>query len=365
MKSNDEVTICLIQTAFIGDVALVLHSVSALRFYYPNAKIIVVTTKVAASIVELSPDVNIVIPFDKRKKDKGLRGLLQIIKKIKLLKPEILFAPHRSARTSLISFFSCAPLRISFSTSSLKFLYNKIIVYKSFEHEILRNARLLAAIIPHPAEKISLFRANLLSLYSKDQLDNKFPKLRQVQNSGQCREIILIAPGSVWATKRWKKEKFVQVVSSLSQKYVVCLIGGFDEIELCSSIEGDLHRINPQTIDTCLNLAGKTTFKDLLSIMKISSLVITNDSAPTHLAGLVSVPVITIYGPTIPEFGFAPTGKNDIVVQMNNLECRPCSPHGTKTCPLGHHQCMDLISSDEVLQAAYKILNKENYELQN
>jgi len=80
-------------------------------------------------------------------------------------------------------------------------------------------------------------------------------------------------------------------------------------------------------------------------------LLVTNDSAPLHLATAMGTPVVAVFGPTIPEFGFGPVRERDASVGLVGLVCRPCSDHGPPACPLGHHKCMRELSVDRVLAA--------------
>ncbi len=85
--------------------------------------------------------------------------------------------------------------------------------------------------------------------------------------------------------------------------------------------------------------------------MSRAAVLVTNDSAPLHVAAAVGTPIVAIFGPTVPAFGFAPRGPRDAVVEHPDLPCRPCSAHGPRTCPLGHHRCMKEIAVDQVLHA--------------
>ncbi|MEK7765252.1 MAG: glycosyltransferase family 9 protein, partial [bacterium] len=76
----------------------------------------------------------------------------------------------------------------------------------------------------------------------------------------------------------------------------------------------------------------------------------TNDSGPMHLAALLRVPVVAIFGPTVPAFGYAPwpVGGTRHAVLGLDLPCRPCTPHGGARCPIGTHECMTGISVERV-----------------
>ncbi len=86
-----------------------------------------------------------------------------------------------------------------------------------------------------------------------------------------------------------------------------------------------------------------------------AGLLVTNDSAPLHMATAMGTPVVAIFGPTLPAFGFGPRGRSDRVVEHPRLACRPCSAHGPAVCPLGHHRCMRELDVGAVVEAVAAI----------
>ncbi len=97
---------------------------------------------------------------------------------------------------------------------------------------------------------------------------------------------------------------------------------------------------------------AKTSLQELVSIISFSDLLISNDSAPIHIATATRTPSITIYGPTVPELGFAPPPGLGRIIQVQGLWCRPCTSHGSNDCPIHTHQCMTNIDPETVFQAA-------------
>jgi heptosyltransferase-2 len=84
--------------------------------------------------------------------------------------------------------------------------------------------------------------------------------------------------------------------------------------------------------------------------------LVTNDSAPQHLASAMGVPTVSIFGPTVPEFGFGPLAAGSRTVGHPALACRPCDAHGPRRCPLGHWRCMRELSADDVARVAEAIV---------
>jgi heptosyltransferase-2 len=163
--------------------------------------------------------------------------------------------------------------------------------------------------------------------------------------------IVAIAPGSVWATKRWKQEYFAQLSILINDSgFKAVMIGSKDDSKLCKEIA---------TKSNSLSIAGKATIPQTISFLQMAKALITNDSAPTHFAGLAGCPCITIFGPTSPLFGFAPRGKHDVIMQDDSLKCKPCRIHGSKKCPIGTHECMVNIKPDMVFSELKRVLNDQ------
>ncbi len=85
------------------------------------------------------------------------------------------------------------------------------------------------------------------------------------------------------------------------------------------------------------------------ALIERAALLVTNDSVALHLATALRRPVVALFGPRSPHFGFGPIGPEDSVIEHPALPCRPCSPHGPERCPLGHHRCMKEIDAAAVL----------------
>jgi heptosyltransferase-2 len=99
------------------------------------------------------------------------------------------------------------------------------------------------------------------------------------------------------------------------------------------------------------NACGRLALREAAALIERAAVLVTNDSAPLHVAAAVGTPIVAVFGPTVPDFGFGPRGPRDVVVERLGLACRPCSAHGPRTCPLGHHRCMQDIHVEDVLRA--------------
>lgn len=181
---------------------------------------------------------------------------------------------------------------------------------------------------------------------SNVQLDEKGLDLlipQDISSSlNEVKKYIGFCPGSKHFTKRWPAEYIIELGNELIKLgFAVVLLGGKSDKELCKTIsEKIVPSINLQNDDNLLQTAVD---------MKNCKFIITNDSGLMHLASAVGVPIISIFGSTVREFGFAPLGKQNLILENKSLSCRPCSHIGKSSCPKKHFKCMKEITPQLVL----------------
>ncbi|MFP4528179.1 MAG: glycosyltransferase family 9 protein [Candidatus Kapaibacterium sp.] len=335
--------ITIIQTAFIGDVALSLYLAQRVRQMAPAASISFVTTPVSADIARLCSAVDRVVAYDKRRDDKGLLGIRNLAARVG--KTDCIIAPHRSLRTSLLTYLLKPIYSVGYSRAALPWIYSSRVRYQPHMHETARNNLLL--------EQFSDFDQSAPPI--RPSLDLKYVDISNIDNDLQGETgspVIAIAPGSVWETKRWPARHFTALVNHLASKgYAVYMIGGPNDMDICSEISSSTPAIN---------LAGKTSIPQSLKLIERMDLVITNDSAPTHFSSLLNIPVIVIYGPTVPEFGFGPLADSSAIIHKDELQCSPCAIHGGRKCPIGTHECMEGIAPEVVAEKAISVIMKSS-----
>lgn len=103
-------------------------------------------------------------------------------------------------------------------------------------------------------------------------------------------------------------------------------------------------------------LAGKIGLGDLAALLARARALVVNDSGPGHVASAVGTPVVAVFGPTVPAFGYTPWGERNTIVEHPALTCRPCDSHGPQVCPLRHHRCMTEIPAERVIAALAGVL---------
>ena len=347
IKIRDYNNFLIIQTAFIGDIALALFFVSDIKKIHPKANITFITTPISADLVKCDSNINNVIIFDKRNLNKGIHGLKQTINEINAnYNFDIIFSLHRSLRSTILAHNIKAKYKIGFNTSALSFLYNYKVKYIKSLNEINRNRQLLTTFNDILIDKNIINRPNILFT------NNDIIKVNKLlyKTIDTNKKNIIIAIGSIWNTKRWNLNYFeILIKKIINIGFNIILIGSKSEQKEC---------IKLANITGAFSIAGETSIPQTMYILQKASLLITNDSAPTHFASIMNIPTITIFGPTTPIFGFAPLAENSIVVEDKELFCRPCSIHGSNKCPRKKLECMTNITPDYIFNLVQNILLK-------
>lgn len=341
----------IIQTAFLGDIALSLYLVQAIKDTHPNSIISFITTKEGAEIAKLAKCIDKVVVFDKRGEHRTNKALKLFAKQFNSKKDTCIISLHKSFRTSKLVSKIKAKVKIGFNVASFSWLvYNYTQYYHIALNEYQRNLSLLR-----------VFGLNLVDKEIKVQIEFSENSIAKINNllfeKGFKNKFIVLAPGSVWATKRWLPEYFAELINKLNAVEINCIIiGGKSDLEINNEV---FEKIEDKT--KTMNITGMTSIEESIYLISKSQFVITNDSAPTHFSELVNVPTITIYGPTSPIFGFAPKMSNSMTIENNELTCRPCQIHGSNRCPLNTLECMKSLTPQivfEQIEKNYLHINK-------
>jgi heptosyltransferase II len=333
--------ILLIQTAFLGDVIMTTPLVRGLREIFPDAEISVITTPASAVFFKYNPHVQNIYTFDKKQ---FFRKWVNIFKLVRLLRREhfeLALSAHLSLTTSLLLILAGISTRVGFVRQ--RGLTHPIQLPEKGMHNTRRYVHLLSLFGYHSTNtQTELF-------WSKKEDETAVQFLSSLGENPHKK--IGIAPGSVWATKRWPLDYFIQLLQSLTDnEYQFVFLGGPEDRELCD-------RIITQSGQRALNGAGVLNLLESAAVMEKLDLIISNDSAPLHMANAVRTAVFAFFGPTVQRFGCFPIGPEDQVFEVD-LYCRPCAKHGSNTCPEGHFRCMMEIKPEMAAGKVLQFFNK-------
>jgi heptosyltransferase-2 len=297
---------------------------------FPEVKLDILVRKGNESLFQSHPFLNQVLVWDK--KNNKYQNWVGLLFKIRSRQYDVVLNAQRFAATGAWTAFSKAKIKIGFDKNPFSFLFTHSVLHQFSEkgqHEIDRNHQLLSSLF--------LTKVAMPKLYptASDEL---------AVSSYQQTPYLCIAPASVWFTKQFSIEKWVDLINELPFKGPIYLIGGPGDKLLCDQI---LQKINRKSV---VNLAGRLSFLASAALQKKAVLNYVNDSAPMHFASAVNAPVVAVYCSTLPNFGFGPLSDKSFIVQTNEaLACRPCGIHGKKQCPLKHFDCAKTIKMDQLI----------------
>ncbi|MCL6495851.1 MAG: glycosyltransferase family 9 protein [Ignavibacterium sp.] len=335
--------ILYIQTAFPGDAILSLPALEKLKELNSDSLIEVLCIPSTQEIFSVAPYVDNVLVIDKRGKHKSFLALINFAKELKNRKYDVIYSSHRSLRTSILVLLSEVEETYGFSNSAIKYVYKNIVKYNLNKHEVQRNFDLIGFKYDENSWKVQP-KLN----YSGDIIIKVANFLNKIDEN----KIIALAPGSIWATKRYPKEKWQKIANYfLNRHFNVILIGGKDDEELCESILQN-------STGKVFNAAGKFSIVESIKLLSHCNLLISNDSAPTHFGMCAGIKVLTIYCSTIPQFGFFPYMFGSRFLSFDDLNCKPCGIHGYQECPLNHFKCANELHEDGVIKVAEEMLNE-------
>lgn len=318
---------------WMGDAVMSLPSIAYLKEEMPDSRITVLAKNDIKDIFLNNPAVDEIISFNKPKKE-----LTEEIKKANF-DIGILFT--NSFSSAFLFFRTGVKKRVGYKTDLRTFLLTDGIplppnLNKTHQKDYYLN------IINHLIGKEGAPKIPHIPL-SKEEIKRADTILEKA-----CIEKIAgIAPGAGYGpAKMWQAEKFKALAERLIKEnnVKVFIFGGTKEKELGKIIQDK----NPDIFNFC----GKTTTRELLALIKKCNIFITNDTGPMHAAYALGVPVVAIFGPTIPG-RTAPLG-NSIVIKKK-VECSPCKH---RICPKKNHECMEKISVEEVYETVKKLLKQ-------
>jgi len=320
---------------WLGDAVMSVPAVRAIKAGRADAEITIAAPSKIASMWKLVPEVNEIVPLPNR----SLLATVRSIRRQPRFDVAILFP--NSLRTALEIWLSGVPRRVGYRGHFRSWLLNQIICEREaplpIEHQAnryLRVARGLGANV-HDNWRDALSRVP----HTSDGTEFVPPANARVK--------MALSPGAEYGSaKRWLPERFAEVAAAVSSKSSVqwILFGTPKDITVGETIARALG-------DSCVNRIGQTTLEQLIDELRRCCLLLTNDTGTMHLASLLGVPTVAIFGSTDPRLT-GPLGDRHIIVR-HQVECSPCF---LRKCPIDF-RCMKAVGVDEVTNAVLSILD--------
>ena len=319
---------------WLGDAVMSVTAVRAIKTGRPDAHVTIAAPAKIAPVWKLVPEVDAILPL-------ASNSLLSAVRSIRdqpAFDVAILFP--NSLRVALETWLSGVSRRVGYRGHSRNWLLNQVIPERPpprrLEHQsarYLRIAQICGAGNSHqPTSNIRMAASDERSAINYQPLQ------------------IGLSPGAEYGTaKRWLPERFAEVAAKVAAQTPVqwVLFGTPKDAEIGEQIATSLG-------DSCVNRIGQTTLDQLILALRDCRLLLTNDTGTMHLAWLLGVPVVAIFGSTEPGLT-GPLGDRHIILR-HHVECSPCF---LRKCPIDF-RCMKAVAVQEVVDAVLSILRLQS-----
>lgn len=331
---------------WVGDIVMATPVIECLHHNFPDARISCLVKTYASGILENSPGLDEIIPFN----DKNYTGFMNLTKKIREIQPDLFILLPNSFRSILSAWLGKSKRIYGYKRNLRSFLLTDGPIPEKDKN---------GKIIPIPMKdyyldicrhlELEIFKNSAPRLFFSKSIQKKGMELLRKYDIQDSDFVIGINPGaSFGSSKCWPPEYFAKT-AELFQKHQnakILLLASPSEKEITDKI---IEISNAEIINTQPDQIDLGILKPLI---KRCNLLITNDTGPRHYAVAFEIPQIVIMGPTDPEYTASDLDKTIILRQ--DLKCSPCHK---KTCPL-NHECMTMISPEMVLDAGNEILKR-------
>jgi heptosyltransferase-3 len=327
--------ILLIKLRAIGDVLLSTAVLPDIRAAYPAAGIDFLTEKFCSGVLEGNPFVSSLLIFDP-KAESGF----DLIRRVRMNRYDIVIDLFGNPRSAVVTLLSGARLRVGYRFNWRALCYNRVVEPRGGEvHNVEFNRDAL--------RRLDVPAGSGRPLFPVDPAAESFAdRFLSGQNPAGGR-LVALNPGGGWISKKWRPAQFAELgrrISATEGARILVLWGPGEEAEA---------RGVGEAIGQAAIVAPPTTLKQLASFLKRSTALVTNDSGPMHIAASLGVPVVAVFGPTVPKLQ-GPVFTESEIVTLDSLECLGC---GYTLCPIGN-PCMVDLPVEEVHRAYTRVVQR-------
>jgi len=325
---------------WIGDSILAIPSIRSLKTNFPDSSITIVAKNWVKDVfLNLEFVDNILIIPDKN----DLKSLKSTAKKLKKHEFDAGLLLTNSFISALLFYMAGIPERWGYKKEGRRILLTKSVSNKN-PRKKTHQVQYYQNIISGLGLKISPPKLHLSVTKKEKDLAKEFLLSFDIDPQ---EKLVVLNPGAYYGSaKRWPVSKYRELAKNLQKKsnLNLLIIGSKAEANLAKSISAQLEK-KP------INLAGKTSLRMLAGVISLADVVISNDSGPMHLSNALGIPVVALFGPTIP----AVTRPFHQPYKVIKKEA-PCWPCSYRECPY-EHQCMLKITPEEVASECEKFMS--------
>lgn len=323
---------------WLGDAVMTTPAIGAVRESFPGARITLLANPLVAQLFTPHDWVDEVMVYDRKGRHKGLVGRLAMAAELRGRGFDLAILLQNAFDAALIARLARIPRRMGYRTDGRGFLL-------THGAPVAAEANRLHHVDYYQAMLASFgITASTKKLHLTVTLEEELATASTLAEAGIGGDAFLLGinPGATYGSaKRWYPERFARVADELARRWGarVVITGSTGEAGIAGEIEGAMG-------EKCLNLAGRTSVRELMALIKRCDFFITNDSGPMHLAAAFDVPLVAVFGST-DHTTTSPYAPNAVVFR-HDVDCAPCLK---RECPTDH-RCMELVTADDVIAAA-------------
>jgi len=356
-RSSRELRILLIRLREIGDVVFTTPAIRGLRRHFPDAHISYVVEPPAAPVVAHNPHLNEVIVARGRRGLAGFLDDLALVRRLRARRYDLVIDFHSGPRSSLIARLSGAPGRIGYDVPGRGWMYTTRVARPRgirARHAVANQWDLLNALgiaapdpIHSPAEMPADVRA-------ADAVSARLAALGVQRDD----ELVVLHVSAGNPFRRWPLEAFASLISMLVRNHprrrIVVVSGPSETTAAARVIEQAQARVDGGDRGRVL-ASGDFTLDELRALMDRAALYVGGDSGPMHIASTSTVPIVGLYGPTLPVRSepWRPPQWPSEAAEVDGLACRPCDQ---RVCVHGDFRCLTWLTPEQVMDAAERAL---------
>jgi predicted lipopolysaccharide heptosyltransferase III len=350
--------ILLVRLRQIGDVVFTTPAIHALRRHYPQAHLTYLVEPAAAAVVATNPHLDSIIVAPRQRGWRGTFGDWRLGWQLRRQRFDVVFDLHGGPRASLLAWLSGAPRRIGYDIPGRRWMYTDL-VPRARElrprHSVLNQCDLLTPLgiaLPSPDD------TPVDMPMSGDAESRISERLARSQLPANLRTVVMhVSAGNPF--RRWPLDAFATVAATLVSRHpdlrLIVTSGPSDADAAARVITTARERLPEHAQGRLEAWSDDFPLDQLRALIGRAALYIGGDSGPMHIAATTSVPIVSLYGPTLPARSepWRPNPERTIAVEVQDLACRPCDQ---RVCVTHDYRCLTGLAPARVIDAAERLL---------
>jgi ADP-heptose:LPS heptosyltransferase len=340
--------VLVIRLSALGDVAMLIPVLYSVAKYYPEDEFLLATKSPLLPIFEHRPDNVRVIPVFSKDKHKGLKGLFRLIRELSAEQIDLVADTHDVLRSQQIRrYFRLKGKKVKVIDKGRREKWKLTCRRHKNLHPLKTSIERYHDVFKALGYDFPVDFQSIFEYGGKD-----FSSIEHVVGKKEGTRIG-IAPFAKHKGKSYPLEKMEEVLKVLAARpqTTIFLFGGKEEEEHLETWA--------KKYEHTISVAGHFSFSSELLVMSYMDVMLTMDSGNMHLASLVGVPVISVWGSTHPYTGFYGYRQHpDNCISVDTLPCRPCSVFGDKKCSRKDYACLQEIAPERIVEGIERQLGK-------